>query len=110
MSRFARLENLLPADPMVLLQLVAQGFSESCKERFGYFAARLGFAPCESASSRKGVVLLRERGEEGGFVRLLLLLLIRMEVILLFQLELGERFGFEAGLTGVGSKGGTAMS
>jgi hypothetical protein len=31
-----------------------------------------------------------------------------MEVILLFQL--GERFGFEAGLAGIGNKGGTTVT
>ena len=54
-------------------------------------------------------MLLRELDGEGGFVRLWLpLALMRMEVILLFQL--GERFGFEAGLVGVGNKDGTVVT
>lgn len=109
MSRFARLANLLPADPIVFLQPAAPRSLESCEGRFLDFAARLGLGSGESASSKKGVALLRELNDgEGGFVLLLLWLLIRMEAILLFQL--GELFGFDAGLVGIDSEGGTVVA
>lgn len=92
---------------MVLLQRVAP-CSEPRGERFGDFAARLGLGPGNSAPSAlsgKGGTSLRELDNgESGFVRLPWLVLMRMEVILLFQL--GEYFGFGVGLVGVGGKGG----
>jgi hypothetical protein len=69
-SRFARLANLLPADPMVLFQPTVLWFSKSCEGRFWRLCGPLGFGIRGADVVEEGSSAVERVGRRGGFVRL----------------------------------------